>query len=99
MIHSWAPLIWLHSGEQFAPSSVDFFLSYVSLQNRKGRLIDNYLAPDRLPGGPDTAQLHLQTHDKLGTTKSRYLLLNLFHQSIQSGANRWCSMNQLEKKE
>ena len=31
--------------------------------------------------------------------KSRYLLLNLFHQSIQSGANRWCSMNQLEKKE
>ena len=69
MIHSWAPLIWLHSGEQFAPSSVDFFLSYVSLQNRKGRLIDNYLAPDRLPGGPDTAQLHLQTHDKLGTTK------------------------------
>jgi len=65
MIQSWAPLIWLHSGEQFLPSSVDFFLEHVNLQNRKGRILDLFPKSDRLPAGSPSASLHLQTRHKL----------------------------------
>lgn len=65
MIHSWAPLVWLHSAEQFMPSSVDFFLEHVTLQNRKGRVLDQQPAVNKLPGGPPSAALHFQSRQKL----------------------------------
>ena len=65
MIHSWAPQVWLHSEEQFMPSSVDFFLEHVTLQNRKGRVLDQQPATTKLPGGPTTTSLHLQSKQKL----------------------------------
>ena len=66
LVHSWAPLVWLHGEEQFAPSSVDFFLRHVTLQNRKGRVIDGQPAPETLPSGAETEPLNLQTREKLG---------------------------------
>ncbi|KAK4012057.1 hypothetical protein OUZ56_021158 [Daphnia magna] len=65
MIQSWAPLVWLHSGEQFMPSSVEFFLEHVTLQNRKGRVLDQQPTLNKLPGGPSSTVLHLQSRQKL----------------------------------
>jgi len=84
MIHSWAPLIWLHGGEQFLPSSVDFFLQHVTLQDRKGHILDLYPTPDRLPGGASSASLHLHTRHKLPC--SGCLLPSVFYgQNVAKG--------------
>lgn len=66
MVHTWAPLVWLHSGEQFMPSSVEFFLEHVNLHDRKGRLVDGQPSGATLPAGPNSASYRLQSKQKLG---------------------------------
>lgn len=80
MVHTWAPLVWLHSGEQFMPSSVEFFLEHVTLQDRKGRLVDAQPSAATLPGGPNSAPLRLQSKQKLGTSVASpfFLLVSIF---------------------
>ena len=49
------------------PSSVDFFLNDVMLQDRQNRIVDFYPLSYRLPAGYQSEQMHLQTREKLGT--------------------------------
>ena len=66
MIRSWAPLVWLHSEELFYPSSVDFFLPEMTVQDDQGFIIQEFANAENLIGGENTSALHMQTRQPLG---------------------------------
>lgn len=47
------------------PSSVEFFLEHVTLQSRKGRVLEPQPGPTNLPAGPPSAAMRLQSRQKL----------------------------------
>lgn len=61
-------MIWLHSEESFLPSTVEFFLPEVTIQDEEGTIIQDYVTPETLIGGENSSVLHMQTREPLGTT-------------------------------
>ncbi len=70
LIRTWSPLIWLHSEEKFLPSSVEFFLPEVTIQNNESAIVQEYVTPANLIGGEISSVLHMQTREPLGMTES-----------------------------
>ena len=68
LIRSWSPLIWLHSEERFLPSTVEFFLPEVTIQDEQSIVVQNYVTPETLIGGENSSVLHMQTREPLGWT-------------------------------
>ena len=66
LIRSWSPLIWLHSEELFYPSSVDFFLPEITVQDDQGIIYQEFATTSNLIGGDNTSSLHMQTRQPLG---------------------------------
>lgn len=66
LIRSWSPLIWLHSEERFLPSTVEFFLPEVTIQDEQSIVVQNYVTPETLIGGENSSVLHMQTREPLG---------------------------------
>ena len=67
LIYKWAPLIYLHSEEPFFPSSVEFYLPEMTIQDDSGSILQDIITPDNIPGGESSSQLHMQTRRPLGT--------------------------------
>jgi len=67
LIYSWAPLIFLHSEEAFYPSSVEFFLPEITINDDSGTILQEVVTPDNILGGENTSSLHMQTREPLGT--------------------------------
>ena len=66
LARAWAPLIWLHSEELFYPSSVEYFLPEVTIQNEAGEVIAENPTAGDIPGWNDSSDLHMQTREALG---------------------------------
>lgn len=54
LIYSWAPLIYLHSEEEFFPSSVEFYLPEVTIQDENGVTVQENVTPDSILGGDNS---------------------------------------------
>ena len=61
-------MIWLHSEERFLPSTVEFFLPEVTIQDEQSIVVQNYVTPETLIGGENSSVLHMQTREPLGWT-------------------------------
>ena len=66
LVKSWAPLIWLHSEDVFYPSSVEFFLPEVTLNDINNNVSYEYVTVQNLPGGSGSSYYHMQTREELG---------------------------------
>ncbi|XP_059352054.1 uncharacterized protein LOC130688756 [Daphnia carinata] len=84
LIRTWSPLIWLHSEEKFLPSSVEFFLPEVTIQNNESAIVQEYVTPENLIGGEASVTLHMQTREPLDCP-SCYNLDMFFGQAIENG--------------
>lgn len=84
LIRSWSPLVWLHSEEKFLPSSVEFFLPEVTVQDNQSVIIQDYVTPENIIGGEASLTLHMQTREPLDCP-SCYNLGMFFGQAIENG--------------
>lgn len=69
LIRRWSPLVWLHSGEIFLPSTVEFFLPEVTVKDNQSVTIQEFVTPENLIGGEISSIYHMQTRVPLGMTK------------------------------
>ena len=81
LVKSWAPLIWLHSEDVFYPSSVEFFLPEVTLNDINNNVSYEYVTVQNLPGGSGSSYYHMQTREELGELLFTFMLL-LVHEQV-----------------
>lgn len=70
LIESWAPIIWLHSEETFWPSSVEFFLPAVTINDVDENVLQSDPTPSSILVGELTSTYHMQTKVPLGEKRA-----------------------------
>ena len=68
-------MIWLHSEEQFWPSSVEFFLPAMTVNDIDQNVIQFDPTPSTILVGNETNYMHMQTKVALGITASLFSIV------------------------
>jgi len=65
LVEDWAPLVWLHSEEPFYPSTAEFHLENVQVNNENDELVQSNPTLDGIVTGPETGGYHLNTMEPM----------------------------------